>query len=90
MASIQERVAKVEGQQAMHEEVCAARWNLLLKVIGWGGGLAFVTVLAVAGFGLREIYNGQQRQMDLLRTMNQQVASRPSDVTVAVTPPPAP
>jgi hypothetical protein len=87
-----ERIVALESWQSNHEEACATRWGLLLKVIGWGGSLAFVTVLSVAGFGLKSIYDGQQKQLDSLRALSVQVAQAPAAPATAVTvnPPPVP
>ena len=87
-----ERMTAVETWQSEHEKACAARWGLLLQVIGWGGSLAFITTLGVAGFGLKSIYDGQQKQLDSLRELSVQVAQVPAAAGTAVTvnPPAAP
>jgi hypothetical protein len=56
-------MASVETWQSEHEKVCGDRYQLLMRVIAAG-----VTVLiAVASFGLANLYSGQQEQMRLLR-----------------------
>jgi hypothetical protein len=78
------RLALVEQWQATHEEACATRWGLLLKLIGWGGSLAVALVLSVAGFGLKSLYDGQQKQLDGLRALSLQVAQVPASAPAAV------
>lgn len=78
MATIPERVRAVETWQSEHEKACAARWGLLLKVIGWGGGLAASAVLGVAAWGLNTIHEGQQQQIQMLQQIQREAAKPPA------------
>lgn len=70
---MERRMTTVENWQTNHDTICATRWGILIKLIGWGGGLAFVTVLSLAGWGLKTLYDGQQQQN---ATLQQLVAHR--------------
>lgn len=70
---MERRVTTVENWQKNHDIVCATRWGILIKLIGWGGSLAFVTVLSLAGWGLKTLYDGQQQQS---ATLQQLIAHR--------------
>lgn len=71
--------AKIEG----HEQLCAERYknihgrlNLLFKVIGWGGALAFSVTLALAGWGLSRLAEGQAQQLRALQQVKAEVIAR--------------
>ena len=58
-----ERMLTVELWQENHDRLCAQRWGYLIKLIGWGGGVALTSILAVAAWGLDRVYNAQQQQV---------------------------
>lgn len=72
--TMSERMLLVENWQGRHEKDCADRWGLLIKMIGWGGSLAFMTTLGLASWGLNRLYEGQQAQNQVLR----ELMSRPA------------
>lgn len=71
------RVTKLEADARNHDEVCATRWGILLKVIGYGGTFALTILLGVAGFGMKALYEGQQHQLEVLQRVSTQVAAVP-------------
>ena len=82
--SLGERMATVEEWQIGHEKLCADRYNLLLKVISFGGAL----VLLAATWSLNNITQGQKEQTRILQTLRVQVAEQPHNppsAPVAVT-----
>lgn len=64
-----ERIAAVETWQSEHERACSTRWGVLIKMLGWGGSLAFITVLSVASWGITKLYDGQQQQNQMLQQL---------------------
>lgn len=62
MPTMEDRMLRVEIDQANHERVCASRWGILIKLIGWGGASAFLVLVGVAGWGLNRVYDAQQYQ----------------------------
>lgn len=70
--------AKLDG----HEALCAERMlnihgriNLLVKVVGWGGATAAALLIAVAGYGMNKIVDGQQEQLRLLMKVKAEVSA---------------
>lgn len=68
---MERRLTTVENWQASHEQACTARWDLLLKVIGWGGGVAASAMIVVAGWSLAQIHSDQQEQVKMLQQLVQ-------------------
>lgn len=67
------RLTQLEADQENHERTCAARWGLLLKVIGWGGSVAVTSILGVAAWGLVQVHDGQDRQLRMLEQLQRQL-----------------
>jgi hypothetical protein len=66
---MERRMTTVENWQTNHDVVCAARWGILIKLIGWGGTMSFTVVLGLAGWGLKTLYDGQQQQNAALQQL---------------------
>lgn len=66
---MERRVTRVEVWQVNHDKVCAARWGVLIKLIGWGGALALTTVIGIGGWGLNRLYDAQQQQNAALQQL---------------------
>lgn len=58
-----EKLAKLEGWAENHEKVCASRWSLLTTIMVLG----LTSILAVGGWSLNRVFEGQQRQLEELR-----------------------
>lgn len=63
------RVYRVELWQTNHDKLCTARWNILIKLIGWGGALAMTTIIGIGGWSLNRLYEGQQQQNAALQQL---------------------
>lgn len=74
-----ERMATVESWVINHEKVCGDRYRVLMKVIS--GGVSII--VAVAGWGLLQVYQNQTHQLDLL----QELARRPPAASPTVSQP---
>ena len=68
-----------------HEEVCAERYQaihfkigLIFKVFAWGLPMAAALLLALAGWGLNRVFDGQAEQLRELRAMKAEARSAPS------------
>jgi len=59
---MERRVTKLESDTVNHEKVCAARWGLLINLVGWGGALAVTVIIGIGGWSLNRLYEGQQQQ----------------------------
>jgi hypothetical protein len=68
-----ERMLLVENWQSTHEKACADRWLLLLRIMF--AGLAIL--IGIASWGLNKVFDGQQQQLNELRAVSAQVATKP-------------
>lgn len=66
---MERRITMVESWQKNHDAVCAARWGILIKLIGWGGALAMTTIIGIGGWSLNRLYEGQQAQNTALQQL---------------------
>lgn len=64
---MERRETTVENWQTNHDVVCASRWGILIKLIGWGGALAMTTIIGIGGWSLNRLYEGQQQQTAALQ-----------------------
>lgn len=63
------RLFRAELWQQNHDKLCAARWGILIKLIGWGGALAMTTIIGIGGWSLNRLYDGQQQQNAALQQL---------------------
>ncbi len=59
---MERRVTTVENWQTNHDKVCATRWGILIRLIGWGGAVAVSAIIGIAGWGMNRLYDAQQQQ----------------------------
>lgn len=64
---MERRVTTVENWQRAHDQICASRWGILIKLIGWGGALAMTTIIGIGGWSLNRLYEGQLQQNAVLQ-----------------------
>lgn len=66
--SVETKMALLRQEQLNHEDVCATRWGILLKIIFIGGGGLGSAIIALLGWSLGQIHSDQQKQMDFIQT----------------------
>lgn len=61
-----ERMLLVESDQSNHIEECTARWNLLIKIMMWGGGgvagTIAIIIIGAGGWAFSTLHADQERQ----------------------------
>lgn len=67
---------------AAHEKLCAERYlnihgriNMIFRILSWAGPLAVAVIIGVASWGLNRVFEGQQAQLALLKSVRAEVAS---------------
>jgi len=76
-------MATVETWITEHDKVCGERFNLLLKVIGFGG----MVILAVVSGGAGLFHEEQLHQTQILQGISAQINAQAAHTTVTVNPP---
>lgn len=69
--TVGERLASVETWAENHERVCASRWSLLTTIMVVG----LTSILAVGGWSLNRVFEGQERQLAELRQIRADAAA---------------
>lgn len=65
------RLTLVEAEAADHEQDCTNRWNLLIRIMMWGGGGVAATlatiIIAAVGWMFNQLHQDQEREYEMLR-----------------------
>jgi len=83
MSEGRQTVAGAYAEIRKHEELCAERYQaihfkigLIFKVFAWGLPSAAALVVALAAWGLNQVFENQDAQLRELRAVKAEVASK--------------